>query len=141
MDGFVVPRDIYKLEFAGDKYAGIVVRVEPASFATLLYVDDMFQSDEERTPQDRRKSIDELHQLFVAHLADWNLIDEKTRLPVEPTVEGLRSQQPAFVNAVITAWRTTPIEVPAPLERPSSDGEPLEELQIPMEPPSVSLVS
>jgi hypothetical protein len=140
MAGFTVPRDIYKLEFDGEQYAGIVVRVRAASFGTLLHIDDLFQPGESSEYADTRKKVDELHQMFVDHLVDWNLEEEDGR-PVPVTVEGLRSQQGPFTNAIITAWRTTPVEVPVPLERPSSDGELLEELRIPMESPSASLAS
>lgn len=140
MDGFVVPRDIYKLEFDGPKYAGIVVRVRAASYGTLLHVDDLFQPQENPDYKEVRRRLDELHGLFVEHLVDWNLLEEDGT-PVPPTVDGLRSQQGPFTNAIITAWRSTPIEVPAPLGQPSSAGEQSEELQIPMEPQSVSLAS
>lgn len=140
MAGFTVPRDIYKLEFDGEQYAGIVVRVRAASFGTLLHIDDLFQPKEKTEYADTRSAVDELHEAFVAHLVDWNL-EEEDGTPVPTTVEGLRSQQGSFTNAIITAWRTTPVEVPAPLGQRSNAGEQLEELQIPMEPSSESLAS
>jgi hypothetical protein len=138
--GFTVPRRIYKLEFDGEKYAGIVVRVRAMSFATLLDIENMRRSDEMADRAEMRAQLDEFHGIFVDHLVDWNL-EEEDGAPVPLTVEGLRSQEGSFVTSIIAAWRDTPTEVPAPLGRPSSDGDPSVELSVPMESLSESLAS
>lgn len=144
MDTFEAPRTIYRLEFDGDEFNGLVVRVRALTFNEWLEERDILAMrwvyDTELTDEERDRKADALHSLFADHLVDWNLCSDGE--PVPATLEGLRSQEALFIGQIISAWRNNALGVISrPLEQPSSSGDPLEELQIPMEPLSESLAS
>lgn len=140
MTTFEAPRTVYKLEFEGEEFGGLVVRVRALTFAELrdnrglLYT--RWAWDPELGTEQLDANVDELHQLFVDHLVDWNLADNGE--PVPATLQGLRSQEGQFIGRIISAWHNNTIGVPVPLEQPSADGEQSVELSIPMESPMES---
>lgn len=124
MDGYVVPRTIYKLRFVGDDYDGIVVRARKMSLGTALESQQLtaWTGDEKLSHEDRLRHLGDLHRTFLGHVVDWNLTEEDGA-SVPCTFEGLRSLEGEFVSVLVAAWLNTPVSVAAPLEQPSSDGE------------------
>jgi hypothetical protein len=140
---FEAPRTVYKLEFEGEEFGGLVVRVRALTFAELRDNRDLLYSGwetDQGLDRDRwEANVDALHQLFADHLVDWNLSDGGE--PVPATLDGLRSQEGQFIGRLVGAWRSNTIGVSVPLEQPSADGEQSVELSIPMESLSESLAS
>lgn len=143
MTTFEAPRTVYKLEFEGEEFGGLVVRVRALTFTELRDARDLLYSGWESNSELDREvwegNVDALHRLFADHLVDWNLSVDGT--PVPATLAGLQSQEGHFIGRIVGAWRANTIGVSVPLEQPSADGEQSVELSIPMESPSVSLAS
>lgn len=125
--GFRANRTIYKLVFDYPDYEGLFVRIRSGSLA-------------ERQEFDEITSNADLFAFFERMLVEWNAEDDEGHtLPT--TADGIRQLEPATFREIQSAWIRAVREVPAPLEPPSSDGDPSLEASIPMETPSVSLVS
>lgn len=141
MEPFETPRTIYKLEFEGDQFDGLVVRVKALTFEELRDNRDVL--GKALGPQDSMEEaenhIQKLHQLFVDHLVEWNLT--KDGEPVPLTLAGLHSQESVFIGRLVGAWRNNTLGVSAPFVPPSNDGDQSVALSIPMETPLVSLAS
>ena len=107
--GYKFEPRVAKLIF--DDYAGAEVRVTLDRPLGLLIEAQKLQLEQ---------NIEGLCHFVVGILVDWNLEDEKG--PIPPTYKGMLRVYPAFVNALITAWRDAQIGVPVPLEETSSAG-------------------
>lgn len=140
MDGFEVPRTIYRLEFDDEAYAGLVVRVRAISVSEAMQgFTHLWPFDEDLTPEQRKDRLHEQHVFFIEHVVDWNLSENGQPVPV--TVEGLQSMEGSFVGAMVGAWMRNSTGVSRPLGEGSTSGVPSGVESIPMEPLPESLVS
>lgn len=146
--GFRPQRRTLTLKFADPDYEGFEVVIR------RMTIDDsiMFNEYELREWEGRvkrgeipKEEIDaRLHEMWT-RLADaiesWNLEDDGgNAVPV--SVAAIRAQDPDFFWTAVRAWILgMTIKVGEDLKAPSSNGKPLEELSIPMEPLSENLAS
>jgi len=85
-----------KLDFTGTEYDGLEVVTRPMPMSVLL--DVMAGS----TKQDL-ESFRQTAATFAYALDSWNVEDDDGQ-PVPADLDGLLSQDPRFVSAVIMAW-------------------------------------
>lgn len=83
------------------------------------------------TMTDQIGRASKLCEKFAEVLLAWNLEDEEGAVPC--TYEGLMEQDIQFVLQVVKAWIDAVSGVPAPLQRPSGDGEPSPVASLPMD--------
>lgn len=113
--GFTRKRKIYKLDFSGTEYDGLVVKVgglttgEYLDFVTLTATVD---EDENQTGS--------MVTMLADHLKSWNL--EEDGEPVPCTLEGLRANDLQMNMAIIRAWTTAMSGVPEETEKKSDSG-------------------
>jgi len=91
-------------------------------------------------PESGVSNVGDQLQKMADKLITWNLEDE-AGLPVPTTREAVLEQDKDLMLAVLGAWLDGVNGVSAPLEQPSTGGEPSPAASIPMEPLSPSLAS
>lgn len=130
---FVVERKVFKLIWAeGDEFAGLVVRVQSLPLGMLLDLAPKVDALQNLSPTDlgpeAMNTVLEPFRALGALLVSWNLKERVGTAvkPVPATFEGLISQSPDLIRAVLRAWMQAAGSVAAPLGRPSPNG--LEEL-------------
>ena len=106
MTGFRPPAAPFKLDFAGTEYAGLEVSVRPVPMSVML---DIAAAS---------VSVDAAAFRHVAAtlgyaLESWNVEDGDGH-PVPADMDGLLSQDPRFVSAVIGAWIAAVYGTPPP---------------------------
>lgn len=105
--GFVVNRKLIRLVFEGE-LEGLEVTVRPSS--VLVYDEIAELSTQTFTSPPSRENLQALRDMyrkFAAVLVSWNLEEtgeDGVAVPVPATLDGLLSQEPSFVNSVVTAW-------------------------------------
>lgn len=105
--GFVVNRKLIRLVFEGE-LEGLEVTVRPSS--VLVYDEIAELSSQTFTSPPSRENLQALRDMyrkFAAVLVSWNLEEtgeDGVAVPVPATLDGLLSQEPSFVNSVVTAW-------------------------------------
>lgn len=124
--GYKRKMKIYELHFEGEEFEGLVVKAKSMSVDGFLNVLSLSQSAED--PATQR----ELFTVFAGQLLEWNLEDEDDK-PVPPTIEGILSQEFAFIMEVIGTWIKEISDVPVPLEPRSQSGSNSLMASIPME--------
>jgi hypothetical protein len=123
--GYRKARTLYKLSF--EDHIGL--EVSAGSVPTQVFLGIISAKEASDTPV--------MFEAFAKALHSWNLEDEDGT-PVPPTLEGLYAQDFSFVLEIIGAWIEAVGGVSTPLATPSSAGAPPPELQLPMEPLSLS---
>jgi len=130
--GYVRQRKVYRLRFADEDMAGLVVQARSAPVGQFIGLTKLAQlRGNDVTPEDMGK-LDELFRGFAGCLESWNL-EDSDGTPVPATLEGLYSQETDFVLQIIFAWIEAVAGVPGPLGKPSSDGGRSLEASMPME--------
>lgn len=135
MTGYVRKRRIIDLDFStrGEDFAGLEVKARSISMGELLRVSELLELKVfglikvENVPKAR-----ELLELLAGALVEWN-VTEEDGTPVPRTVEGLLSLDDDFNHDLIGSWLLALSAVPPPLDKPSPDGDPSLEQNIPME--------
>ena len=97
MTGFLPKREPLKLDFAGTEYEGLEITVRPVPMSVVLDVAAAAASGPEAS------AVRHLAATFGYALEAWNVVDDDGQ-PVPPDSDGLMSQDPRFVTAVINAW-------------------------------------
>ena len=119
---------------------GLEVRCRGVSIRRYYQIADMtLGTREDGTKfEDKISHREALARVWVTELlVGWNLEDENG--PVPATVDGFLDQEDYFATVLYAAWFEAVGSIPAPLERRSSAGEPLEVPSMPMESLSGSL--
>ena len=125
--GFKPQRTVYNLVFDGTDLDGLHIRVRAATMKHRLHAFYDLRWRTEDTVQERHHKQDELFQLFVDHVIEWNLETEDGE-PVPVSKDGLLGAcQPDQVGAILSAWQSGRQSVPAPLA-PESPGTSLSEI-------------
>lgn len=134
--GYRPKRKIYTLDFEGDEYQGLEVRIRGLNTGQVMDIDAARADGGDA-------AIVAMLQLMAEQLVEWNVEDDNGQ-PVPTTFEGVRSLDIDFNWAIIDAWQTAAAGVPAPLESGSTSGEPSLVASIPTEvlslPPESSAV-
>ena len=101
--GFTPNRKLYRLKFEGELEG---LEVVARSSSVLVYEEIAELADREvsspPTAADR-KAMANLRKAFADVLVEWNL-EEPAGVPVPATLRGLKTQEPALVNAVVAGW-------------------------------------
>lgn len=126
--GFEVEDDVFTLAFTDPKWTGLEVRARGADMRTVLGLVGLMNA--EFSEQLARTS--EMVEVFASVLESWNVT--RKGVPVPATKDGLLSQKPQFVIAVVTAWMDAVMGVSGPLDDGSSPGDGLMEATLPMSP-------
>lgn len=119
-------RKVYKLDFEGTEYDGLVVKV--GGLTTGEYLD--FVTVTASSDEDENQTA-AMIQMLADHLKSWNL--EEDGQPVPATLEGLKSNDLQMNMAVVRAWTASMGEVPEETEKKSVPGENLPLESIPTE--------
>jgi hypothetical protein len=129
-------RRTFVLEFEDPSFSGLIVKTRSANLADymrmtelmLMNLGDDEHLDERQELYDRLGGTDE----YPALIKWWNLLDDNDQpVPINP--ESLSKEEWPLIRNIVRAWRAAIIEVPIPLPQPSSDGDRLAGLSIPMQ--------
>ena len=134
--GFKARKKLYRLTFADDTdLFGLEVVMSSVSMGTLLTLQEMSDRADE-VAKDKTQFRDVI-EIFAGAMLSWNLEDDFDE-PVPVTVDGILTQDPDFIMAIITAWTKAIAGVADPLGDSSTSGAPSPEASLPMEPISPS---
>jgi hypothetical protein len=114
--GYKPKRTIYKLDFSDTEYAGLEVAVRAGSIDDLLGLQELAGADGMTADEARR-----MFTGFAALLVSWNVEDDDDK-PVPTSYEGVASQEPDFIKAIITAFYANVAGTPPPLPGASDSG-------------------
>ena len=123
--GYKPKRTIYKLDFSDTEYAGLEVAVRAGSIDDLLGLQELAGADGMTADEARR-----MFTGFAALLVSWNVEDDDDQ-PVPTSYEGVASQEPDFIKAIITAFYANVAGTPPPLPGASDSGANSGEAPIP----------
>jgi len=138
--GFQAPRRTYSLEFEGEDFDGLVVKVRPPTVGEALANFDLsWMQAEDISEKERLGRLRDLYELFVSRLVSWNLEVDGELVPT--TIDGLLSLDNDFGIRIVRSWLFETSAVPRPLAESSPAGEVPEDLSLPMETLSTSLAS
>lgn len=123
--GYRPKRKIYTLEFDGEEYEGLEVKIRGLNTGQVMDIDTARQDGGDA-------AIVAMLQLMADQLVEWNVEDDDGA-PVPTTFEGVRSLDIDFNWAIIDAWQNAAAGVPAPLESASTSTAPSLVASIPTE--------
>ncbi|HEX2657860.1 MAG TPA: hypothetical protein VHU40_06295 [Polyangia bacterium] len=132
---YVPPRKIYRLDFADTDFDGMQVSLYGLNTRQLIDAQEktaVAESDAESS------EFRELLELMIEKFHSWNVGESEDGPSVPPTLDFLYEQDPDFNLAIVNAWTTAIVGVPAPLDNDSPSGDPSLEASIPMETLSLS---
>lgn len=126
--GFTPNRKLFKLVFEGEleglevtvRSSSVVVYKRIASYAGRTYSSPPSEEDIE--------ALADVYRSFAGVLVGWNL-EEPEGVPVPATLEGVETQEPWLVNAMVNAW----LEAVAEMELTPKAAEVIE-ATLPVEP-------
>lgn len=121
--GYRPPRKIYNLDFTGTDYEGLAVSMRGPTVGEELEIEELRSQD-----GGGRKTF----ELMTGLLVSWNVEDEAGQL-VPATFEGVRTQDSAFILAILNATQEAASGVPDPLPDSSTSGGPSLVASIPTE--------
>jgi hypothetical protein len=119
--GYVRQRKVYRLRFADEDMAGLVVQARSAPVGQFLGLAKLAELKGGDFRAEDAERIDELFRGFASCLVDWNLEGEDGT-PVPATLEGIYTQETDFILQIIFAWIEAIAGVSVPLGPRSSDG-------------------
>lgn len=96
MTGFRPKRAPFKLDFSGTEYEGLQVSARPVPMSVMLDVGAAVASGD-------ASAFRHIAATFAYALESWNVEDDDGH-PVAADMDGLMSQDPRFVTAVIRSW-------------------------------------
>lgn len=114
--GFQRKRKVYKLDFEGTEWDGLVVKV--TGLTTGEYLD--FVSLTAAVDEDDNQTGD-LVTMLAEHMVSWNL--EEDNEPVPCTLEGLKANDVGMTMAIVRAWTSALSGVPEETEKKSPAGD------------------
>jgi hypothetical protein len=94
--GFRPKRSVFKLDFSGTEYEGLEITTRSIPMSLML---DILATVAAQDPSATRH----VAATFAYALESWNVVDDDDQ-PVPADLDGLLSQEPSFVNAVIASW-------------------------------------
>jgi hypothetical protein len=129
-------RRTFVLEFEDPSFNGLIVRARSASLGDFTRMQELMLMN-----LGTDEHLDERHELFdrlagtdeyPGLIKSWNVLDDNDQpVPIDP--ESLAKEEWPLIRNICRAWRAALIEVPRPLSQPSSDGDRLAGLSIPMQ--------
>jgi hypothetical protein len=101
--GYVVDRKLYREMFEGD-LDGLWMVARSSSVAAYRRIASLAEREVADPPSAADiAAMSDLYAAFAAVLVDWNL-EEPAGHRVPTSVEGVESQEPALVNALVAGW-------------------------------------
>lgn len=116
--GYEPPSVGLKLDFSDTPYAGLEVTMGAVSLGQLLQIEELREEDATR----------ELITLFADVLESWNVTRKGEPVPAD--LDGVLSQDPEFILAIVMAWQRNITSAPPPLPGTSNSGGTSEEESI-----------
>lgn len=108
--GFILNRRMFRLTFEGE-LDGLVVVCRSASVVVYQEIAELADRDFANPPNaGDRAALAGLYAGFASILAGWNLREpaddapDAAMVPVPATLAGVKSQEPGFINTLVTAW-------------------------------------
>lgn len=151
--GFQEKETVYRLEFEGDAFEGLVVKVTAPPLGVVLDIrgamtqlaqDMIGKPEEDITTEDLAAATaaeSGLLDAFTEHLVAWN-VEDKAGAPIPADADGLRKVSSTLGSHIIrTWWEFVNGDVKGPLGDSSTSGEPSLVASLPMEPLSPSRAS
>jgi hypothetical protein len=130
---------------------GLIVRMRPMTMKTMRWfirngpalarLDGMKPSE---LTDEQAGLLDHMFEIFAEHLLTWNLEDEAedgSRASVPANLDGVDTQEPAFIQEIMGHWQRACTEVAPPLSPGSPNGGLSPEVSEATEPPSPSLAN
>jgi hypothetical protein len=96
MTGFRPKRAPLKLDFSGTEHAGLEITIRSVPMSVIQDIGTAVASGD-------ATAFRHIAATFAYALESWNVEDDDGH-PVPADMDGLMSQDPRFVTAVITAW-------------------------------------
>lgn len=118
---------VYRLEFEDPSFDGLVVRMYGCDIDTLTRLQDLM------TDVSTDERMAEWFETFGPLIKEWNLLDRHGN-SVGTTPARLRKADWSLLGDIAVAYVRALTGVSRPLSKPSSDGDPLAELNLTMEP-------
>jgi hypothetical protein len=131
--GFRPEDTVYKLEFEGTPYDGLIIRI---GCCTVGEFNDIMPGDPMKGLKDNNEA---LFELFLKYLKTWNLeqkvLDENGKETGEwedapYTMGAIRRQESFVMSHIIAAWQRAMTGISPNLRRPSSGGGISEEFEL-----------
>ncbi len=104
MTGFRPARAPFKLDFDITEYAGLQISVRPVPMSVMLDVTASATTSD-------AQAFRHIAATLAYALESWNVEDDDGH-PVPADLDGLMSQDPRFVTAVIRAWTDAMYGIP-----------------------------
>lgn len=114
--GFQRKRKIYKLDFEGTEWDGLVVKVR--GLTTGEYLDFVSLT---ATAEEDENQTGGMIEMLAEHLVSWNL--EENDEPVPCDFEGMKSNELPMNMAIVRAWTEAMSQVPEDTEKKSVSGD------------------
>jgi hypothetical protein len=126
-------RRTFKLEFEDPSFSGLIVRAGSANLRFLVRMEQLMALDMGNNGGGlAEQEYAEFCTMLSSRIIEWNLLtplgEVASWLP-----EDLAEEEWPLLKQLARAWVSAVSSVPPPLSQPSSDGDRLAELQIPME--------
>lgn len=115
--GFQRKKKIYRLDFEGTEYDGLEVKVGGLTTGEFLELISLSAPGTEEGSNETEKML----RFFSSHLVGWNLEDEG--VPVPATFDGVKTNELAMNQFIISAWTDALASVPEKLEKKSPGGD------------------
>lgn len=134
---------VFKLIFEDPEMEGLIVKARNPSMGDMFEVmnfRNLSGINRKNISSEDMIRIREMFEFFGKFIVEWNLEDEQGN-PVPCDVQGLLSQDLAFVFPIITTWLGALQGIDNPLKEKSNGGLPLEVGEIPTETLLGNLVS
>ena len=117
--GYEPPSTGLKLDFSDTPYAGLEVTMGAASLGQILDIEELAEDGKTRPMVER----------FADCLESWNVT--RSGQPVPADLDGVLSQDPNFILAIVLAWQRNVATAPPPLPDALSSGGTSAEESIP----------
>lgn len=122
-------RQAYRLTWPeGSRWNGLEVRLRGMDIGELKKISDLRGDATDGNDLER---VEPVLDILGSALLSWNLEDDGIPVPTS----AFRGEDMTMLLAIVAAWTEVVGDVPTPLPPPSSNGERLEEVLIPMEIP------
>jgi hypothetical protein len=136
MTGFM--RRTFNLAFEDPSFSGLVVRTRTKPLRFLLRLEELMTTN--LAVPENAELLDEFHEMISEVIISWNLLDDAEQ-PVDTTPEAIAKEEWLLLKEISRAWVKAVTQPAPPLSQPSSDGDLLAGLDIPMEALSPSPLS
>lgn len=126
-------RRTFRLEFEDPSFSGLVVRARSANLRFLVRMEQLMALDMGAGANGlAEQEYAEFCSMLSSRIIEWNLLTGRGEVASSLPEELAEEEWPLLVQ-LARAWVSAVSSVPPPLSRPSSDGDRLAGLTIPME--------